>query len=128
LDEHVAEYVKVYKKLGGWIKDFDAVMDDVEDEDELKDIIDLVHVFFSFSSSVPHTQLQLKEHDRSARTADLRKVKEVALKIIIENPETTTLQLPIPQSKTGQGFNHPDTARMLLPRRYIADFDADAVR
>jgi hypothetical protein len=47
--------------------------------------------------------------------------------MIIQNPEIEQLQLPVPQTKTAQGFNHPDTARMLLPRRYTGKFDKDPV-
>jgi hypothetical protein len=62
-----------------------------------------------------------------ARSEDCGSLKYSGLAYIPIDPTTTTILPPITkeQGKTVRGFNHPCTARLLCPRRHLAQFDQD---
>lgn len=54
-------------------------------------------------------------------------LKHGILEYMLLDPESGSLQRPIPKSKleSGRGFNHPDTAALLCPVRRIERFVKD---
>jgi hypothetical protein len=62
-----------------------------------------------------------------ARSEDTASLRHTGIAYLPKDPATDTVVPAITkdQGKAVRGFNHPFTARLLCPIRYLKDFDAD---
>ncbi|KAK0493704.1 hypothetical protein EDD18DRAFT_1078098 [Armillaria luteobubalina] len=80
-------------------------------------------VLHIFTSSFPSIPFQLRLGIKESRGSDTNKVRYDILTLCLKDPVNTAVTLPIPLHKTGQGFNHVDTGRLLCPQIYLEEFN-----
>jgi hypothetical protein len=61
----------------------------------------------------------------SVRREDTKKVHQVTTKLIMEDPGRQPIPPPEPEEQKDRGLNHPRTAELLCPAKYLDEFWAD---
>jgi len=117
------DFIKIVPAFGQTISGFE------ENPDTLVTFISRVSDYMRRLSFIqlPLHFIKLVTASNEARSEDSGSLKHNGIVYIPKNPETDVVRPPIPrtQSKAFRGFNHPDTGRLLCPRRYIKEFDRD---
>jgi hypothetical protein len=67
----------------------------------------------------------MQETSLSVRREDTRKVRAATTKLIMEDPLRTPILPPEPADQKDRGFNHPRTAELLCPAKYLDDLRQD---
>jgi hypothetical protein len=64
----------------------------------------------------------------SVRREDTKKVRRVTTKLIMEDPARHPIPSPEPEEQKDRGFNHPRTAELLCPAKYLDVLRADPAK